>query len=112
MTALRTALEQLRDIVRQMRSTHSRYKSHDLGFVDSVSASYVDDWADELDELAAVLAAPPAEPEETPKTCATCRHDTDYAECKAHWRRPIVGLYWKRDNGCTLHEPTGTDGAP
>ena len=38
-------------------------------------------------------------------TCATCKHDTDYAECKANWRRPIVGVYWKEKNGCTLHEP-------
>lgn len=43
--------KELRRIVREMRSERSRYKSHDLGFVDSVSSSRVDDWADELEML-------------------------------------------------------------
>lgn len=46
--------------------------------------------------LDALLAQPPAQG----GTCLTCRHDTDYAECKANWRRPISGVYWKQQNGC------------
>lgn len=38
-------------IIWEMRSERSRYKSHDLGFVDSVSSSRVDDWADELEAI-------------------------------------------------------------
>lgn len=49
-TALR---EQINRIVGEMRSERSRYKSHDLGFVDSVSSSRVDEWADELEALLA-----------------------------------------------------------
>jgi hypothetical protein len=53
----------LERIIAEMRSERSRYKSHDLGFVDSVSSNRVDDWADELVELRASLAAPPTTPE-------------------------------------------------
>jgi len=42
---------ELTRIVSEMRRHGPRYKSHDLGFVDSVSASRVDDWADELEAL-------------------------------------------------------------
>lgn len=38
-------------------------------------------------------------------TCGTCQHDTDYAECRANWRRPIQGMYWKKQHGCSLHTP-------
>ncbi len=41
----------LREIVEEMRSERPRYKSHDLGYVDSVSANNVDDWADRLAAL-------------------------------------------------------------
>jgi hypothetical protein len=46
----RKTAETLRQIVREMRRC-SRYKSHDLGYEDSVSSNRVDDWADELTEL-------------------------------------------------------------
>lgn len=45
----------LRALERDMRSEHHRFKSHPLGYVDSVSVSYVEDWAD---ELAALLDQP------------------------------------------------------
>src|SRR4030095_12245954 len=51
----------LRALIAQMRNERNRYKSHDLGFVDSVSAAAVDDWADEL-EAALAEGMPPAEP--------------------------------------------------
>jgi hypothetical protein len=53
----------IRRIIDEMRSERPRYKSHPLGYVDSVSASNVDEWADELEAL---LAAPraPLEPRE------------------------------------------------
>ena len=44
---------EIRRIIAEMRSERPRYKSHDLGFVDSVSASRVDDWADELEAISA-----------------------------------------------------------
>ena len=47
----------LRAIIEAMRSERSRYKSHDLGYVDSVSASQVDDWADELEAQLATVTA-------------------------------------------------------
>ena len=53
--------ERLRALIAEMRNERSRYKSHDLGFVDSVSASSVDDWADEL-EAALAEGVPPADP--------------------------------------------------
>lgn len=43
--------ETLRQMIESMRSERSRYKSHDLGFVDSVSSSRVDDWADDIEAL-------------------------------------------------------------
>jgi hypothetical protein len=43
-------------LVEQMRAEGPRYKSHDLGFVDSVSANRVDEWADELAEMAQPVA--------------------------------------------------------
>lgn len=47
-----TELEkQIRRIIGEMRNERPRYKSHDLGYVDSVSASRVDEWADELETL-------------------------------------------------------------
>jgi hypothetical protein len=45
------AVKDLTRIINEMRSERGRYKSHDLGFVDSVSANCVDDWADELEAL-------------------------------------------------------------
>lgn len=54
-----TDLEQLKRIIEEMRSERSRYKSHDLGYVDSVSASRVDEWADELESLLAAQPSPP-----------------------------------------------------
>lgn len=61
-----------------------------------------------VDVLDALLASadmetPPSR--ETPR-CATCRHDTYFADCKANWRRPIVGVKWKQNYGCNMHEPT------
>lgn len=47
-------------------------------------------------------------PEEPPKTCATCKWDSYYAECLKNWRRPLVGMEWKKANGCTLHAPRET----
>lgn len=44
-------IDELSRIVEEMRAQRPRYKSHALGFLDSVSASRVDDWADELEEL-------------------------------------------------------------
>jgi len=41
----------LQEIVEEMRSERPRYKSHDLGYVDSVSANRVDEWADEIAAL-------------------------------------------------------------
>lgn len=38
----------LQAIVDEMRAEGPRYKSHDLGYVDSVSANRVDEWADEI----------------------------------------------------------------
>jgi hypothetical protein len=49
-----TTRARLQEIVEEMRAEGSRYKSHDLGYVDSVSANRVDEWAD---EIAACLAA-------------------------------------------------------
>jgi hypothetical protein len=55
---------EVRRIIEEMRAEGPRYKSHDLGFVDSVSANRVDDWADELEAL---LPAPPLSPESAPE---------------------------------------------
>lgn len=43
--------EQIRAMVGQMRNERIRYKSHDLGYADSVSSNTVEDWADELSAL-------------------------------------------------------------
>lgn len=56
---------EIRRIVDEMRSQRPRYKSHDLGFVDSVSASRVDEWADELEALLALPGIVPTPPLET-----------------------------------------------
>lgn len=55
--------EALRAIIEQMRAEGPRYKSHDLGFVDSVSANRVDEWADEIEQLLAEgrITSPPSE---------------------------------------------------
>jgi hypothetical protein len=53
--------ERLTAIVAEMRSDVPRYKSHDLGFVDSVSSHRVDEWADEIEAaLASTGDAAPA----------------------------------------------------
>ncbi len=43
--------DKLADIIERMRNEGPRYKSHELGYTDSVSANNVDEWADELAEL-------------------------------------------------------------
>ena len=48
---------EIQRIIGEMRSTRSRYKSHDLGFVDSVSSNRVDEWANELEALLEYLGA-------------------------------------------------------
>ena len=48
--------ERLDDIIMAMRSERPRYKSHDLGFVDSVSSNRIDEWVDELETMLAELA--------------------------------------------------------
>lgn len=40
--------ERLREIARSMRAAQP-YKSHDLGFADSISANRVEEWADEIE---------------------------------------------------------------
>lgn len=57
MTEARDAGETLRELAERMRSDGPRYKSHDLGFVDSVGVNTVEDWADELEQAAATLRA-------------------------------------------------------
>lgn len=57
-----TPERRIAEILSRMRNERSRYKSHDLGFVDSVSASSVDDWADELEAEVQRLTSAPAEP--------------------------------------------------
>lgn len=42
--------DELRRILGEMRRC-SRYRSHPLGFEDSVDANRVDDWADEIETL-------------------------------------------------------------
>ena len=49
MTSGAHASARFTEILRQMRNEGPRYKSHDLGYVDSVSANNVDEWADELE---------------------------------------------------------------
>lgn len=44
----RAVAQTLWRVIGEMRSERPHYKSHDLGFVDSVAAHSVDDWADEL----------------------------------------------------------------
>ena len=48
----------LADIVTRMRSETPRYKSHDLGYVDSVAANAVDEWADEIEAILTAQSAP------------------------------------------------------
>lgn len=50
-TATQRMRTELGRIIEEMRSERPRYKSHDLGFVDSVSSSRVDEWADEIEQL-------------------------------------------------------------
>ena len=52
---LRSALQ---EIARSMRAAQP-YKSHDLGFADSISSNRVEEWADEIDEA---LAGRPKQP--------------------------------------------------
>lgn len=47
------AEQEIRRIIEEMRSDGPRYKSHDLGYVDSVSVNRVEEWADELEALLA-----------------------------------------------------------
>lgn len=49
--------EKIREIIERMRSDGPRYKSHDLGYVDSVGINTVEDWADELGTILAALPA-------------------------------------------------------
>lgn len=74
-SALAAAIEKLREIIQQMRNERPRYKSHDLGYVDSVSANNVDEWADELE--AGVLALLVGVSADT----ATSRSDFDSGLC-------------------------------
>lgn len=46
-----TRIAALQRIIEEMRNERSRYKSHDLGYTDSVSSNNVDEWADELAAL-------------------------------------------------------------
>jgi hypothetical protein len=56
----------LLEIIEEMRSERMRYKSHDLGFVDSVSSSRVDEWADELESLVREAGVRPGPPSPAP----------------------------------------------
>lgn len=56
------AEQKIREIIESMRSEGPRYKSHDLGYVDSVSAFLVDEWADEIEQ--ALSALPPVRAQE------------------------------------------------
>jgi ribosomal protein L37AE/L43A len=64
-----TPREAIRQIIDAMRSEGPRYKSHDLGHVDSVSSSRVDDWADEVATQVALLESAPTPP---PRKCPKC----------------------------------------
>jgi len=55
----------------------------------------------QADRLQQISNACHAGAEALDSCCAVCQHDTEYAECKLNWRRPIVGVYWKERNACS-----------
>ncbi len=103
--ALARLKAQLVDFRKAMRAKEidkrTRYANDDY-VGDHGYANALQDFGERLDAL---LALPDPAPQAETARCATCVHDTDYAECKANWRRPIVGVYWKREHGCTAHTP-------
>ena len=80
----------LQGIIAEMRSERSRYKSDPRGFTDSVGASAVDEWADELEAL---LAARSADPPPAPPPCVW--QDISSAPKDG---TPVI-LYWREELG-------------